>query len=78
VKGMHPSLLGILKSLRRTMMRNGFKPFPTEDFRRPWKRDFAKVNLHQGIFDQPGKYELFNTLYTIDTDKERIAETWSC
>jgi hypothetical protein len=75
---MHPSLLGILKSLRRTLMRNGFEPFPTKDFRRPWKQDSQSSTLHPGIFDQPGKYEPFTTLYTIGTDKERIAETWAC
>jgi hypothetical protein len=59
-------------------MGNGIKPFPMKDFRRPWKRDFAKFNLRQGIFDQPAKNELSNTLYTINRDKEQIAETQSC
>jgi len=59
------------------MMGNGIKPFPMKEFRRPWKRDFAKFNLRQGIFDQLGNNELFNTLYTIDRDKERIAGTLS-
>jgi len=63
-------------SLRRRM--NDIKPFPMKDFRRPWKRDFAKFNLPQGIFDPPVKNALFNTLYTMDRDKEQIVETRSC
>jgi hypothetical protein len=33
-----------------------------QDFGRPRKRDFAKLNLHLGIFDQPKKSDFFNTL----------------
>jgi len=33
-----------------------------QDFGRPRKRDFAKLNLHLGIFDQPKKSDFFSTL----------------
>ncbi len=33
-----------------------------QDFGRPRKRDFAKLNLHPGILDQPAKNEFFNRI----------------
>jgi hypothetical protein len=36
--------------------------FIPQDFGRPRERDFAKLNLHLGIFDQPGKIQFFSTL----------------
>jgi len=39
---------------------NGFKPFPTKDFGRPRKRDFARLNLHPGILEQPEKKDFFS------------------
>jgi hypothetical protein len=40
----HPS------SLRRTLQQVRLTP---QDFEGPHKRDFAKLNLHLGIFEQP-------------------------
>ena len=61
--GICPALCGIALilprvkhgagSLRGIPVGNGFKPFPTKDFEGPRKRDFAKLNLHLGIFEQP-------------------------
>jgi hypothetical protein len=48
--------------LKSTPVGNGLKPFPTKDFGRPRERDFTKVNLHLGIFDQPQESDFFDTL----------------
>jgi hypothetical protein len=40
--------------------------FLTRDFGDPRKRDFARLNLHVGIFDQPGKSEFFNRIERTD------------
>jgi len=48
--------------LRSRPVGNGLKPFPTKDFGCPRKRDFVKLNLHLGIFDQPQESDFFDTL----------------
>jgi hypothetical protein len=34
---------------------------------RPRRRDFAKLNLHLGIFDQPAKNDFFNRIFIPDS-----------
>ena len=46
--------------------------FPTRDFGRPRKRDFAGLNLHLGFFDQPEKNEFFNRVHTINVQFPEI------
>jgi hypothetical protein len=36
-------------------LKNAHLPRKTQDFSAPRKRDFAKLNLHLGIFEQPAK-----------------------
>jgi len=54
------ALSGCLTVSAATPVGNGLKPFPTKDFGHPRKRrDFAKLNLHVDLFEQPGKYHFF-------------------
>jgi len=46
--------------------RERFKTVPYKDFGHPRKRDFAGLNLHLGIFDQPGESEFFNRIFGFD------------
>jgi hypothetical protein len=55
----HPSSLVIAAQLQVPVVRHFLRP---QDFGRSRERDFAKLNLHPCIFEQPEKIHFFSNL----------------